>query len=55
MVQKEDLKKRHNIMLNDKSWGFLKWLQVTKLLKFKSRSSAIEYLIEYYKKTKKIK
>jgi len=47
---KRELKKRHNVMLTDSAWKFLDWLQIHKLQKFKSRSSAIEYLIDSYKK-----
>lgn len=53
-MQKE-LKKRHNIMLTDTSWDFLEYLRSTKLRKFKSRSSAIEYLIIFYQNQKKRK
>ena len=51
VVPKEDKKKRHNLMLADSAWQFLKWLQKNKFVK--SHSSAIEFLIDYYKKSKK--
>ena len=51
VVGSKEIKKRHNVMLTDSAWTFLDWIQLTKLKKFKSKSSAINYLIDYYRKT----